>query len=297
MIAIKRTKMRQGLRPYLMVAPAMIGLAFFTLYPLFEVIRLSFFNVNMLNPSKTAYVGLKNYFQIFARADFQRSLINTFIYTFYVVIIISIISLLIAMWIKKSTKINKVVLAFSFAPHVVSIVSVSIIFSWMMNPEFGLFNYILKSLGLPTSKWLTGSTSALPSVIFVSAWKAIGYDVLIYTAALKNIPQELYEAANLDNAKPFTVFRKITFPLISPQMFFTLILRTISSFKVFETVRLLTNGGPNNATSTIVFQVYKEAMINIRIGYSSAMAVVTLVIVGILSAIYFLSLSKQVHYQ
>lgn len=286
-----------ALRPYLMVLPAMIGLAFFTLYPLAEVIRLSFYNVNMLNPAKTAFVGIKNYVQIFGRADFQRSLVNTFIYTFFVVIIISVISLLIALWIKKKSKLNQLVLAFSFAPHVVSIVSVAIIFSWMMNPQFGLFNYLLKQLGLPTSQWLSGSNTALPSVIFVSAWKAIGYDVLIYTAALKNIPPELYEAAELDNAKPLTVFRKITFPMISPQMFFTLILRTISSFKVFETVRLLTNGGPNNATSTIVFQVYKEAMINIRIGYSSAMAVVTLVIVGVLSAIYFLSLSKRVYYQ
>ena len=128
-------------------------------------------------------------------------------------------------------------------------------------------------------------------------WKAVGYDMLIFLAALQGVPKELYESAKLDNAGKWTVFWKITIPMVSPQLFFTLIIRTISSFKVFDTVRVLTEGGPNNATTTLVYTIYREALFNMRIGYSAVIGVVLLVIVGILTAVYFVGLSKKVHYQ
>ena len=293
-----KEKAYEKARPYLMIAPAMVGILLFTIYPVISLVRLSFMNVNMLDDSKTRFVGFENYEKVFARPDFIKSLNNTIVYTVAVVLIITLLALVLAVWLNsKKSAMNSVVQAVIFSPHVVAIVSVALIWQWMMEPNFGLFNYVLRTLGLPTSKWLTSSDTAMACVILISVWKAVGYDMLIFLAALQGVPKELYESAKLDNASKWTVFWKITIPMVSPQLFFTLIIRTISSFKVFDTVRVLTEGGPNNATTTLVYTIYREAMFNMRIGYSAVIGVVLLVIVGILTVIYFAGLSKRVHYQ
>lgn len=293
-----KKKAHEKVRPYLMILPAMLGILVFTIYPVIKLIQLSFMNVNMLDDSKTKFVGLENYQKVFARPDFIKSLNNTILYTAAVVILITLLALILAVWLNsKRSAMNSVVQAVVFSPHVVAIVSIALIWQWMMEPNFGLFNYVLKSLGLPTSQWLTSSDTAMACVIAISVWKAVGYDMLIFLAALQGVPKELYESAKLDNAGKWTVFWKITIPMVSPQLFFTLIIRTISSFKVFDTVRVLTEGGPNNATTTLVYTIYREALFNMRIGYSAVIGAVLLVIVGILTAVYFVGLSKKVHYQ
>lgn len=293
-----KKKAHEKVRPYLMILPAMLGILVFTIYPVIKLIQLSFMNVNMLDDSKTKFVGLENYQKVFARPDFIKSLNNTILYTAAVVILITLLALILAVWLNsKRSAMNSVVQAVVFSPHVVAIVSIALIWQWMMEPNFGLFNYVLKSLGPPTSQWLTSSDTAMACVIAISVWKAVGYDMLIFLAALQGVPKELYESAKLDNAGKWTVFWKITIPMVSPQLFFTLIIRTISSFKVFDTVRVLTEGGPNNATTTLVYTIYREALFNMRIGYSAVIGVVLLVIVGILTAVYFVGLSKKVHYQ
>ncbi|MBS6859445.1 MAG: ABC transporter permease [Clostridiales bacterium] len=293
-----KKKAHEKVRPYLMILPAMLGILVFTIYPVIKLIQLSFMNVNMLDDSKTKFVGLENYQKVFARPDFIKSLNNTILYTAAVVILITLLALILAVWLNsKRSAMNSVMQAVVFSPHVVAIVSIALIWQWMMEPNFGLFNYVLKFLGLPTSQWLTSSDTAMACVIAISVWKAVGYDMLIFLAALQGVPKELYESAKLDNAGKWTVFWKITIPMVSPQLFFTLIIRTISSFKVFDTVRVLTEGGPNNATTTLVYTIYREALFNMRIGYSAVIGVVLLVIVGILTAVYFVGLSKKVHYQ
>lgn len=293
-----KKKAHEKVRPYLMILPAMLGILVFTIYPVIKLIQLSFMNVNMLDDSKTKFVGLENYQKVFARPDFIKSLNNTILYTAAVVILITLLALILAVWLNsKRSAMHSVVQAVVFSPHVVAIVSIALIWQWMMEPNFGLFNYVLKFLGLPTSQWLTSSDTAMACVIAISVWKAVGYDMLIFLAALQGVPKELYESAKLDNAGKWTVFWKITIPMVSPQLFFTLIIRTISSFKVFDTVRVLTEGGPNNATTTLVYTIYREALFNMRIGYSAVIGVVLLVIVGILTAVYFVGLSKKVHYQ
>ena len=293
-----KRKMISKARPYIMIAPAMIGILVFTVYPIFRLIQLSMQNTNMLNPSQSKFVGLDNYKKVLSRPDFQKSLMNTLVYTVAVVLLITILALLLAVWLnEKNTRLNRIVQAAVFCPHVVSIVSIALIWLWMMEPNFGLFNYVLKQLGLPASKWLSGSSTAMPSVILVSVWKAVGYDTLLLMAALQSVPSSLYEAAKIDHANKLVMFFKITLPMISPQLFFTLIIRTISSFKVFDTVRILTQGGPNNATTTLVYSIYTESMLNLRVGYSAAIGVILLIMVSILTVIYFLGLSKKVHYQ
>jgi sn-glycerol 3-phosphate transport system permease protein len=291
-------KIKTLLKPYIMIAPAMAGIAMFTVYPIIRLIILSFYNTNMLNPSKTKFAGFDNYIKEFARAAFSKSLINTVIYTFFMIILVLAISLIMAVWLgRKQSAANSFTQVCVFTPHIVSMVSVALIWTWLLEPQLGLVNIILRSQGLPTSKWLQGSESALMSIIMVSTWKSVGYYTLIFIAAIQSISTEIYEAAELDKTGKVKTFFKITLPMISPQIFFALIITTIGSFKVFETIRVMTKGGPNNATTSIVYLIYTEVFEFSRIGYGAVVGVVLLVIVSILILLYFINLSRKVHYQ
>ncbi len=286
------------IKPYLLLLPAFVGIAMFTIWPVIRVIWWSFYKVNQLNPSKTRFVGFDNYAYLLTNSNFLKTLKNTGVYTLWTVLIILFVALILAVWLsKKQDKMTKFAQAAAFTPHITSMVTIAMVFAQMMNPNFGLFNAILEAFGLAPSKWLQSSDTAMGSVIFVASWKSIGYYSLIIIGALQSISPSIYEAAALDNAGELRTLRKITIPMISPQLFFTLIVMTIGSFKVFDTVRLLTDGGPNNATSTIVYYIYKMVFWNSNIGRACAASVVLLVIVGILTLIYFKLLSKKVHYQ
>ena len=182
-----------------------------------------------------------------------------------------------------------------FTPHIISIVSIALVWMLLMEPNYGLLNFVLRELGLPPSQWLQSSKTSLMSIIIVSLWHNVGYFTLIIVAALQSVPPSIYEAAALDNAKPYQVFFKLTLPMISPQLFFILIIMTIGSFKIFDTVRIMTNGGPNNSTSTLVFHIYEYR--SNHLGYASATGIVLMIIIAILTVIYFRMLAKRVHYQ
>ncbi|GIO88820.1 carbohydrate ABC transporter permease [Paenibacillus lactis] len=285
----------EGFRPYVLIAPAMAGIFLFVMYPVGYLIYLSLFKYNLLNKDKSRFVGLDNFTQILGRGDFYKALWNTTIYTAGVVVLTMLLSLLFAVWLNKKGRFNSIVQAGIFTPHVVSIVSISLVWLWLMEPNQGLLNYVLKLMGLPPSDWLQSSKTALMSIIIVSVWQAIGYYTLIIVAALQSISPSIYEAAALDNASKFKVFYKITLPMISPQLFFILIIMTIGSFKVFDTVQVMTGGGPNNATTTLVYYIYGFRTTNI--GYASATGVLLMAVIGLLTFVYFRLLAKKVHYQ
>ncbi|WP_028551127.1 carbohydrate ABC transporter permease [Paenibacillus sp. UNC451MF] len=282
-------------RPYVMIAPAMIGIILFVLYPVLYLVKLSFYKYNLLNKDKSKFIGLDNFIEIFSREDFYQSLLNTVIYTVGVVFLTMSLSLLIAVCLKRKSRINEIVQAGIFTPHIISIVSVALVWMWLMEPSHGVLNFILKSAGLPSMPWLQSSSTSLFSVIIVSVWQNIGYYTLIIVAALHGVNPQIYEAAELDNASKAHVFFKITLPLISPQLFFILVIMTIGSFKVFDTVKIMTGGGPNGSTTTLVYYIY-EFRSN-SIGYASATGVVLMAIIAVLTFIYFRVLSKKVHYQ
>ncbi|SDE56426.1 sn-glycerol 3-phosphate transport system permease protein [Paenibacillus sp. UNCCL117] len=291
----KKKIWEKAVRPYVMIAPAMAGILLFVIYPVFYLIKLSFYKYNLLNKDKSKFVGLDNFKEIFSREDFYNSLLTTVIYTVGVVFLTMALSLLIAVWLSKKTKINAIVQAGIFTPHIISIVSVALVWMWLMEPSHGILNFLLKSVGLPAMPWLQSSSTSLMSVIIVSVWQNIGYYTLIIVAALHSVPPPIYEAAELDNADKVNVFFRITLPLISPQLFFILIIMTIGSFKVFDTVKIMTGGGPNGSTTTLVYYIY-EFRTN-SIGYASATGVVLMAIIAVLTFVYFKVLSKKVHYQ
>ncbi|MCA1293451.1 sugar ABC transporter permease [Paenibacillus sp. alder61] len=292
---MNRKPIWEALRPYVLIAPAMAGIGMFVVYPVIYLVYLSFHKYNLMNKAKSKFIGWDNFTQLLTRGDFYKALGNTAVYTLGVVVLTMLLSLLIAVWLNKKTRFNAVVQAGIFTPHIVSIVSVAFVWMWLMEPDQGVLNFVLRSLGIPASDWLQSSKTAMISVIIVSVWQSIGYYALIIVAALQSISPSIYEAAALDNASRFKVFTKITLPLISPQLFFILIIMTIGSFKVFDTVKIMTGGGPNGATDTLVYYIYGFRTTNI--GYSAATSVVLMLIIGLLTFVYFRLLARKVHYQ
>ena len=243
------------------------------------------------------YVGLKNYVRMFKSKDFWLVLGNTFRFMVMMVPATIILSLGIAVYLKKNTKINRLLQNVMFLPNIVSLVSISFIWMWMMDEDRGLFNFVLGLFSIAPVNWLGSTKTAMFSLVIVNVWKSLGYYVLIFTAALQGIPSYLYEAAALDKAKPVSVFFKITLPMLSPTLFFLTLTGVIGSFKTFECVSLMTGGGPADSTNTLVYELYQQGFVFYKTGYASAMGVVLMAIVGVMTLVYFALLQKKVHYQ
>jgi ABC-type sugar transport systems, permease components len=282
--------------PYLLVLPAMAFLITFFVYPMFNLCYLSFTDWNLIKVKKK-FIGIQNYVNLFGDKEFIQVVMNTLIYTVTVVVIVMVTSLILAVWFNKNTRFDRFGQLAIFTPHIISLVSISMVWLWLMDPDTGLLNFILEFFGIPGSTWLQNSKTALISLAIVASWQAIGYYTLIILSSLQSIPAEIYEAADLDNTGKIKRFFKITLPMISPQLFFLLIVMTIGTFKAFDTVRIMTGGGPNNSTNMLVYYIYDYAFINMKMGYASAAGVVLLVISSITTLLYFKGLSKKVHYQ
>ena len=286
-----------GLVRYLLVGPAMLLLLIFVFYPLVNLVYLSFFDYNLIR--EKTFVGLKNYEVLFfVKTDFLDALRNTAVYTLSVLFFSLLLAVLFALWLEPDSRINRFLQKSMFTPYLISMVSCAYIWSWMYDADSGILNAMLALFGLPLSRWLNDSDLALFCVAAVAVWKSLGYYLIIVLASIRSIPAEILEAAALDNTPPVRKFFRITLPMISPQLFFLLITITISSFKVFDVVRVMTDGGPGNATDVLVTYIYRYAFqMNARVGYASAAGTVLLVILMILTYFYFRVLSKRVHYQ
>lgn len=284
------------LKPYLFVAPALIVFIVFSIYPILNTIFLSFYEWDMISPTKE-FVGIKNYQTLFRDVKFYQTLSNTFVYMLLTVGLGVILAIALALFLRKDIRINKFMQNLIFTPYIVSLASISFLWMWLMNNDFGLLNYLLSLVGVGPIDWLGNPKVALISLVIISVWKTLGYNTLIILSALQSIPKHLYEAASLDKATKRQTFFKITLPMISPTLFFLTIVSIIASFKVFETIQIITNGGPQNSTNTLVYSIYEYGFQFYKIGYASTIGVVLLVIISIFTIIYFKLLSKKVHYQ
>lgn len=281
--------------PYIMVAPAMIILTIFVIYPIFYMIYLSFFDWNMLSDKK--YVGLDNFTKLFQDDIFIQVLKNTFVYVFLTVFSSIFLGLLGALYLKENTKIKAFLQSVIFVPHVISLVSISFIWMWLMDNNYGLLNYILEAFGLESVAWLSSPDNAIYSLILITVWKSVGYNTMMILSAMKAVPEYLYQAGSLDKASKTTMFFKITLPMISPSMFFLTLMNLISAFKIFEPIKVITMGGPLNSTNSIVHMLYEYGFTYYKIGYASAIGVVLMGILGVFTLIYFKALDKKVHYR
>lgn len=283
-------------KPYLLIAPSAIVLAVFWLYPILETAGLSLVRWDFVSADRT-FVGIANYVELLSDATFMQTLVNTVVYMVFTVSASVAVGMLVALYLQRACRRNAFLQAVVFSPYVVSLASIALLWLWILNKDFGLLNELLTMVGLPARDWLGDARLALPALIFISVWKSVGYDALILVSALRSIPDSLYEAAELDHASPLAKFRRITFPMISPTVFFLVIVEAISSLKVFETIQIMTQGGPQNSTNTLVFSLYQYAFQFYKVGYAAAMGMVLLVLLAVFAIVYFRLLEKRVHYR
>ena len=284
----------RALAPYFMVAPSILLLSAFTLYPILYMGWLSTFDWNMIGPK--IFVGIQNFQELFSDPAFFQVVGNTFKFTAFYVSSVLFLALWLAACLRGNTQRNALLQNIIFAPYVAPMISVAFIWAWMMDSDYGLMNFMLATVGLPAVRWLDDPKVAMYSLIFVAVWKGVGYNAIILVSAIQTIPVHLYEAAMLDRTKPLKTFLRITLPMISPTLFFLALMDIIAAFKVFETVNVMTSGGPTNSTNTMVFDIYQQGFRFYKMGYASAQGVVLMVIIGVCTLIYFGGLSRRVHY-
>ncbi|UJF33622.1 carbohydrate ABC transporter permease [Paenibacillus hexagrammi] len=286
----------QRIRPYMMVSPSILIFTVFYIYPIFYMIYLSLHSWDFISPEKE-FVGFGNFNDLFASKEFRQVLWNSLNYTLLTVSLTTALSLLLALWLNKKGWIYGFVQGAIFSPHIISLVSVSLVWMWLMDPQYGLLNWILQLFGLQKLEWLSNPKSSLLSLVIVAVWKGIGFNALVFIAGLQSIPKDVYEAADLDESNRWRTFYKITVPMLSPTLFFLIIINLIGSFQVFETIAIMTRGGPVNSTNTLVFYIFEYGFRFFKIGYASAAGVVLLIVVGLLTLLYFKLLSRKVHYR
>ena len=268
-----------------MVLPTYLVYFLFIFIPVVMTIWLGFTNNDLF--TRSDFVGLANFVRLFGDAVFMKALRNTAVYSLGTIIPQIVLALLLANALNQGIPGRKTFRLAFYLPYVVSMVSVSMLWLWIYEPATGVLNQTMKSLGLPAMRWLYDQDLALISLIVMGVWKMTGYNMVIYLAGLQQIPVHLYEAADMDGASALSKFVRITVPLVQPTTFFLFVINTIQSFSVFEQVNIMTEGGPNNATTTIVHQLYTRGFEEFQMGYASSMGVFLLGLILVLTVLNF----------
>jgi multiple sugar transport system permease protein len=253
-----------------LLLPSLIGMGAFYLLPVAASLVLSFAEWDLLTPIK--WIGLDNYAAILNDGTMWQALRNTILFILGYLPSVVVLGLALALLLNRRLKGRTIFRAIYFVPVVTSWVAVSLIWKWLLNPQYGLINYGLSLIGIKGPGWLFDPSWALPGVILTSIWKDMGFVTVIYLAGLQEIPEHLFEAAALDGATPWQRFRTITWPMLAPTTFFVTTISLISSFQVFDQVWIMTQGGPAGATSTMVELIYKNAFSYSKMGYASAIS-------------------------
>lgn len=277
--------------PYLFLLPAFSVLVVFFFIPFFQTFGLSFFDYSssLYNPN---FSGFDNYIKLFKEPIFYQVMFNTFMYLVLAVPFLVIFPLFIAVLINQKIRGITLYKVLIYFPVIVSIVVAAIAFKWLYANE-GILNYLLSILHIDSVGWLTDTKWALFSVAMVTVWKGIGYYMMIYLASLMSVPQDLYEACDIDGANFWKKHLTVTIPHIMPTIALVSTISTISAMKVFAEIYVMTKGGPLNSSKTIVYYIYERAFENLDLGYASALAVVLLIVVMIFSLINIICFEKN----
>lgn len=253
-----------------LLLPSLAGMVVFLMAPVASSLVLSFTEWDLIG--EIQWIGLANYTQALADPAVLGALKNTLTFILGYLPSVVIIALGLALLLNRHIKGRVVFRAIYFVPVVTSWVAVSLIWKWLLNPQYGLVNFALGAIGIKGPGWLFDPAWSMTGVILTSVWKDIGFVTVIYLAGLQDIPEPLYEAAALDGATPWQRFWSITFPMLAPTTFFVTTISLISSFQVFDQVWIMTQGGPAGATSVMVELIYKNAFSYYKMGYASAIS-------------------------
>lgn len=283
---------RNPLTPFLFLVPGLIILGAFIFYPMLHAIWLSFTNYNIVNDAE--FIGLENYQALFEDPLFWKVLGQTLLYLIIVVPALVVLPIFLAILVNKQIKGIGFFRSAYYIPVVTSMVVVGIAWKWVYADQ-GVLNYILDSLGIISApvNWLTSTSTSIFAVMIVTIWKGLGYYMVIYLAGLQSIPDDLYEAADIDGASKWKQIWHITVPLLMPSIMIVTIMSSISAMKVFEEIYVMTGGGPLNSSKTLVFYIYQEAFEKLQMGYASAAGVILFLITLIFSIINIKFMNKK----
>lgn len=274
---------------WVFILPALLGTLIFIVIPVICSFGLSFTKWDLLNPIR--FVGLDNYKEIFSEALFFKIFWNTVVFAISTSVLGVIIPLVLACILNSKIRGSEFYKTAYFLPFITPMIVIGVVWEWIFDPNIGLLNHILHL----HINWLYDTHFAMPALIIVSVWKLIGYNMVIFLSSLSGISQSMFEAAKIDGATPFQTFKNVTIPLLSPSIFFVVIITAISSFQVFDLIYLMTQGGPLDSTNVLVYAIYKNAFEYFNVGKASAIAYVLFFIILILTLVQW-SLRKKLVY-
>ncbi|MFB9277044.1 carbohydrate ABC transporter permease [Cohnella cellulosilytica] len=292
---MRRFRLGDELKALLFTLPAMVPLTLFWFVPLGYVVYLSFTEWDFMSPDKL-FVGLDNYRNLFVDPAFYQALRVTALFCLGSVVPVIVIGLSLALLFNGRMRAGAFYRLLMFSPWVTPTVAVSIVWSWIYEPEVGLANSVLRGIGLDGIRWLQDPQWALVGVLIVTVWKAAGWCMIFYLVALRNIPSDLLEAAELDGAGGWRKLVSVTLPLISPTTFFLVIVQFIQAMQAYDQINVLTQGGPAGSTRTLLYLYYQSAFDAFRIGEASSVAIALIVGCVLLSLISFVVGRRTVHY-
>ncbi len=289
-------RVRKDLAGWLFASPAILGFAFFVLGPMSASFYMSFTDFSGF--SKSSFVGFSNYISMFSGKDpyFYKSLAVTLYYVVLSVPTGLLYTFFLALLLNRNVKGMGVFRTIFYLPSIIPIVAISIIWLWILNPDLGLANELLRRIGLPPSMWIFSEATVIPSLVLMNLW-TMGGTMVIFLAGLQDIPKSLYEAIKVDGGKSLSRLRHVTIPLMTPVIFFNLIMGMINGFQIFAQAYIMTNGGPNNASLFYVFYLYREAFQFSRMGSANAIAWVLFLIIMLFTFLIFKTSKYWVYYE
>jgi len=285
---------REWITSYIFLLPALAFFIMFVAYPMLRGIYMSFFDYTL---TSFEFIGFDNYRTLYEDKNFHKSMWNTIKLVVVGVPIVIIFSIFVAMTIyKKHESVRSLFRGIFYLPAVTSVVSVTVVWGWIYHPNYGVLNYLTGIFGAEPISWLGEPKTALWAITAILVTTSVGQPIILYVAALGNIPISYIEAAQIDRATPGQIFRKIIWPMLMPTNLYVIVITTINTFQCFSLIQLLTSGGPIYSTSTVMYGVYEQAFQFGNFGLASAMGIVLAVIIGIISIIQFKFLGSDVEY-
>jgi ABC-type sugar transport system permease subunit len=292
-----RRQKREILVAYLFLSPALLLFIVFIAAPFLGAFGLSLFSWDMFTPAQ--FVGLANYGHLLTDAAAHTAIWNTVIFTFWSLVLHLGVGMLLALAVNRAIAgaLKYFFRTAYFFPFMMSWASVSLMWLYLLDPNFGIVNYYLGLLKLPTPNWLATSSTALPSLIVVDLWRTLGFTFIVLLAGLTSVPPHFYEAARLDGAGAWRRFWSVTLPMMSPTLLFTCVITVVGAFQIFDPMFVMTSGGPGTATTSIVLYIYQTGFQNFQMGYASTLALIVFLVIMVLTVIQLRLSRYWVHYE
>lgn len=288
-----KRRFKENMFGYLLLLPSLIFLGLFTFYPAIKSIYLSLFQTSIVH---SEFVGLDQYKAVFGDHVFRKVMWNNIIFAIGTVPTSLLLAMYLAIWVNGKLKVNALLRTSFFYPTIIPMIAIANIWLFIYTPQYGLLDKFLEMANVAGVNWLGDPAWVMFSMIVMMIWKEAGFFMIFYLAGLQNLPSDVYEAAKLEGAKPFQIFRHITFPLLMPTTLFVLIIAFTNSFKMVDHLYIMTKGGPDNASNLLLYYIYETAFSFWDMGKAAALTVVLLVILLVVAIFNYVFIDRRIHY-